>query len=165
MTVYYVRSPAFGMVKIGYAENARLRFSKIQSDCPDTLILAAIEDGNEDLEADRHAQFADLRIRGEWFSDEGALRDHIESLPAVLSPPRKIAGNGPLGSWIAAQGMTLNDFALIVGTTQATISRVCCGIQMPRRDLMVAIFEATDGAVDANVLFGIEPKLPMSAAA
>ncbi len=165
MSVYYVRSPASGLVKIGFAADARQRFSKIQSDCPDTLVLVAVEDGDMETESARHAQFAEFRARGEWFRDEGALRDHVDALPGHITPPRKITGNGPLGKWIAENGMTLNDFAEIVGTTQATISRVCNGVQFPRRELMLAIVEATDWAVDANALLGIEQPAAQASAA
>lgn len=158
MSVYYVRSPASGLVKIGHAADARQRFNKIQSDCPDTLVLVAIEDGGVELEAARHAEFASLRARGEWFRDVLDLRAHIDSLPAFIAPSRKIAVSGPLGAWLAENNLTTNEFAAIVGTTGATISRVCNGIQFPRRDLMLAIVEATNWEVDANALIGLPDK-------
>lgn len=158
MSVYYVRSPASGLVKIGFATDARHRFSKIQTDCPDTLILAAVEDGGEDVEAMRHSEFSALRVRGEWFRDEGDLASHIDALPGVVAPIRRIAESGALGAWIAKNGITLGEFAEMVGTTQATISRVCNGVNFPRRDLMLAIVEATDWEVDANALLNVPAK-------
>lgn len=165
MSVYYVRSPASGMVKIGFATDARARFSKIQTDTPEKLILAAIEEGGKDVENDRHVDFASLRVRGEWFRYEGALARHVDSLPRIPERPRKIAGSGPLGAWLARQGLTTGEFADIVGTTSATISRICNGIHFPRRDLMLAIVEATNWEVDANALFGLSRPVEMSAAA
>lgn len=165
MSVYYVRSRVSGLVKIGYAADARKRFHKIQSDSPEELILAAIEDGDEAIERERHLQFAALRVRGEWFHDFGDLSRHIDSLPRPLEPARKIAASGPLGAWIASRGMTLDTFASLVGTTQATVSRVCNGVAFPRRELMLAIIEATDWEVDANDLLGISPPIARQSAA
>lgn len=164
MSVYYVRAPSSGLVKIGFAKDALRRFSKIQSDSADALVLFAVEDGDFETERGRHAQFAAYRVRGEWFRDEGILRDHIDRLPRFLRPTPKVAGSGPLGKWIAKKGMTLGEFAALVGTSQGTISRICRGQHFPRRDLLLAIVNATDWAVDANALAGLTPPSPCEAA-
>ncbi len=157
MSVYYVRAPLSGTVKIGFAADARSRFSKIQSDSSERLVLVAVEVGDVGDERARHAQFAEFRVRGEWFRDEGALRDHVDSLPRFTPPPRKIAGGSALGEWIVCNGMTLEEFADRVGSTAATISRICNGAQFPRRDLLIAIVNETNWAVDANAIAGLKP--------
>lgn len=156
MTVYYVRAPSPKLVKIGFAADARKRFSKMQTDSAYLLILAAVEDGGREVEAERHEQFKSFWFRGEWFRDEGELASHIDALPRPAVPARKAVGQSALGIWLAARRMTLAEFASLVGTTEASISRICNGVQFPRRDLMLAIIEATNWEVDANALLGVE---------
>lgn len=154
MSVYYVLAPDLGMVKIGYAKSPILRFSKIQSDSPTRLILVAVEEGGKEVEARIHARFARHRARAEWFRHDGDLADYIASLPPfVRAPKRKLTG--PLGEWIVRNGHTLTSFAAIIGTTEATLSRVCLGRNIPRRELMVRIWQETNGEVDANALFAL----------
>jgi hypothetical protein len=78
--IYYVHAPELGMVKIGFATDVSQRFSKIQSDSPTRLVILAAEDGDLVVEAERHARFASLRRRGEWFSLEGELAEFVASL-------------------------------------------------------------------------------------
>jgi hypothetical protein len=88
MSVYYVHAPDAGLVKIGFAKNPQSRFSKMQVDSPTRLVLLAFEDGGPETERARHEQFRSLRRRGEWFSHEGALADHIASLTPFVKPER-----------------------------------------------------------------------------
>lgn len=46
-------------------------------------------------------------------------------------------------------------FAMMVGTTTATISRIANGTVTPRRDLLVRIHERTGGLVTPNDLTGL----------
>ena len=157
MSVYYVRSVSDGLVKIGYAGDAKQRFSKIQSDSPAELELVAVEDGSVELEADRHCQFASLRVRGEWFREEGPLAEFIDALPRFKHRRRrKIHEASPLGAWIVQSGHTLASFGELVGSNQTTISRVVNGVHVPRKDLFLAIIEATDWEVDAHDILGFE---------
>jgi hypothetical protein len=152
MSVYYVLSPDLGLVKVGFAKDPTIRFSKIQSDSPTRLILAAVEDGGEEVEALRHTQFAHLRARAEWFHNQGELAEHIATLPPyVRTKKRKLTG--PLGAWIIRNNHTLTTVAELTGTTQATLSRICMGRHIPRRELMVRIWEETGGEIDANTMF------------
>lgn len=65
--IYFVRDHG-GVVKIGYSADPWARFSKIQSDSPSALMLAAVVEGERDDEARLHRQFDHLRLKGEWFS-------------------------------------------------------------------------------------------------
>jgi hypothetical protein len=126
MSVYYVLAPDLGMVKIGFAKHARNRFSKIQSDSPTRLVLAAIEEGGEAVEAERHAQFARYRQRGEWFRCEGALAKHVERIPAA--PVRE---------------KSLNARIVALGISKAHASQIIHGKHSPSLSLAVAIWRAT----------------------
>lgn len=81
--IYYIGAGGTDAVKIGYATNPRARLGQIQSCNHHDLALLALEKGERELESFRHQQFSELRIRGEWFANGDALRDHIESLVAV----------------------------------------------------------------------------------
>lgn len=75
-TVYYIR---FGdRVKIGYTTNLRGRLQAIPHD-----EVLATEPGDMQHERNRHVQFADLRVIGEWFRYEEPLISHIKSLKSA----------------------------------------------------------------------------------
>lgn len=48
-------------------------------------------------------------------------------------------------------------FAEQIGTTAATVSRISDGLVVPRRKLLIRIYEATGGQVCPNDLTGIHP--------
>lgn len=83
--VYYARLG--NRVKIGYTANLTNRMANIQ---PEQLL--ATERGGPKLEAERHGQFASLRVVGEWFRYEQPLIDHVTALPPTpavsLQPDR-----------------------------------------------------------------------------
>ena len=60
-----------------------------------------------------------------------------------------------LNDFLEADGTSMGQFAQMVGTTTATISRIADRIVVPRRDLMQRIYEATEGAVTPNDLVGL----------
>lgn len=45
--------------------------------------------GGREREAELHARFADLRVRGEWFRAEGALAELLTRLDPLPKPPAK----------------------------------------------------------------------------
>ena len=59
--------------------------------------------------------------------------------------------------YLTLHNIHANDFALRVGTTGATISRITNGQVMPRKALMAAILRETEGQVTPNDLFGLMP--------
>lgn len=158
MSVYYVVAPDLNLVKIGFALHPEFRMSKLRSDSPVKLVLYCVEEGDKTLEAERHREFANFRVNGEWFAFQGKLRGFINGLPRFVETKKRKALRGPLGEWIVRKGHTLESFAELAGTTQATLSRICDGKQFPRRDLMLAIIKATDWEVDANALLEIPAK-------
>lgn len=71
--VYYIR---FGdRIKIGFSRNLGRRLTAIPHD-----ELLTVEPGARKVEANRHRQFAPLRIIGEWFAAEAPLLEHIEQI-------------------------------------------------------------------------------------
>lgn len=153
MSVYYIHSPDTGLVKIGFAGNPVGRLSKMQTDSPTRLVMLAIEDGNEAVEAERHRAFEAYRARGEWFRFEGTLQAFISNLaPYVQVRSRKPLG-GKLGAWLIENDLTLAEFGARVGVTYATICRYCAGTHKPSADQMEKIAHATRGAVLPNDWF------------
>lgn len=73
-----------GPVKIGYASNVRRRLHCLQTAHVGRLRLLGKIHGSAQamlaLEAELHARFAHLRLRGEWFSDGDDLWAFIKGL-------------------------------------------------------------------------------------
>lgn len=71
--VYYMRLG--NLVKIGWTTNLDSRRADLN---PQEVM--ATEPGGREVERERHKQFADLRIHGEWFSLESPLVEWIDRL-------------------------------------------------------------------------------------
>ncbi|MEV5819274.1 GIY-YIG nuclease family protein [Micromonospora haikouensis] len=69
-------------VKIGFTTNLRQRMASLRRWVPSrqTPIVLAVEEGTRVLEGKRHAQFADLRIDGEWFQYADAMASFLAGL-------------------------------------------------------------------------------------
>lgn len=128
MTVYYIHAPALRMVKIGFTDQPRFRLSKMQSDTPVPIVLLAMEEGDRELEAVRHSQFASLRRHGEWFAHEGDLAEHIAALGPVPELPRKVS---------------LNKALIALGLSPSHASMILSGKREITWGLAVALFRAT----------------------
>jgi hypothetical protein len=157
VSVYYIHSPELGLVKIGFTSDAAKRLSQVRVHSPARLVMLAVEDGGKGVEAQRHRAFADLRVRGEWFRFEGALKAHIEALAPYQEGGRK-QHPGALGAWISEHGHTLESFGKLIGTCPATVSRICSGKMSPA-SFVRQIHEVASGDIDANALFGLSPRL------
>lgn len=68
--VYFVQAENGGPVKIGVAKDPARRMAELQAMSPYTLRILATVEGGFRREKELHAQFADWRLHGEWFSDE-----------------------------------------------------------------------------------------------
>jgi hypothetical protein len=133
--IYFVRCSETNAVKIGYAVDPWKRFSKIQSDSPG------------------------LWRRGEWFDYGPDLQSHVASLPPALKPNSKRALGGTLGAWLRENDLTLREFARISGCTISSLSCICAGTRIPRKEAMRRIFAVTRGAVQPNDFYDL-PDLP-----
>lgn len=54
-----------GMTKIGYSISPRTREKTLQSEKPETKLLAVL---NKNIERELHLKYSDYRVRGEWFN-------------------------------------------------------------------------------------------------
>ena len=61
-----------------------------------------------------------------------------------------------LSKYLETKGETQAAFAVRVIATQATISKICAGIIVPKRPLMTRIVAATGGAVTPNDIHGVK---------
>jgi hypothetical protein len=156
VSVYFIRAEGSGLVKIGFAVDPWIRLNKLKTDCPWPVVMAAIIEGGVDREREMHDRFAALRSRGEWFRDEGALSAYIAENATEPRLRKQKALGGVLGRWLSENHRTLESFAQEIGTNKSSVSGFCNGRSIPRRRLMLAIYEATDGAVQPNDFYGIE---------
>jgi len=81
--VYYVRNGA--RIKIGTTTDLPTRMLNVPGD-----ELMAIEPGTNATERRRHEQFADLRVRGEWFDARLRLLDFVVELRMELGDPLEL---------------------------------------------------------------------------
>ena len=86
--VVYFISDGMGHVKIGITttDQLTLRVGALQTGNAFALVVEHVTLGGADLEAALHAQFADLRVRGEWFRFSAAIKEHMNTLPEVDLP-------------------------------------------------------------------------------
>lgn len=77
--VYFIQAGDHGPVKVGLSTTGGLtdRLRTLQIGNAETLAVRRVVIGDEPLERLLHGHFAELRIRGEWFSYEGELADSL----------------------------------------------------------------------------------------
>lgn len=92
--IYFVQS-GHGAVKIGFSHNPAGRISSIQGIAADEVRLLGLMEGDIDVERQLHKQFADCRIRGEWFRPASELLAFIGELPKITMPPNRAVGRKP----------------------------------------------------------------------
>jgi Meiotically Up-regulated Gene 113 (MUG113) protein len=66
-----------GMVKIGYSRSLARRIVKMRTDMPHPFELIHADEGGPKTERMLHREFAELRVRGEWFKADKKIFDHI----------------------------------------------------------------------------------------
>lgn len=92
--VYFIQAGKNGPIKIGWTTSLEERIDALQTGCPFRLrVLAAIEGTKQD-EAAYHRQFAEHRMRGEWFKNCEAIRDLARSRLSSLRRPCVTPGLG-----------------------------------------------------------------------
>ena len=64
--VYFIHD-SMGHVKIGVSKDPAQRLESLQANHPTTLVIMRIIDGGRAAEKWMHDNFADRRMRGEWF--------------------------------------------------------------------------------------------------
>ena len=91
-TIYFLQqTPPDGPVKIGYTKRkVRTRVGEAQTFSATKLFVLVEVMGTKDHEKALHRAFSHLRIRGEWFSYGGEIRDLVCHL----------VEGGTLSSWL-----------------------------------------------------------------
>lgn len=89
--VYFIEARLCRAIKIGWATDPRKRLVTLQAQCPDQLDLVFSEPGNGREEAELHARFAHLRMRGEWFKAHPDIWDEINRRRGRNAPKTYIA--------------------------------------------------------------------------
>lgn len=124
--IYLIADTAASRVKIGYSADPWLRFNKIQADCPGELTMLALLEGDAEREAELHAQFAQDRVRGEWFRLSAPIADFVAAMPKPDRGPRRSYKQ----TW-GQSGMGDCDLAPLVGVAPSTLNRIRNGKVIP----------------------------------
>lgn len=106
MAVYFIQAAA-GPVKIGFSLRPLGRLPALQIGTADTLTMLRVIEGDLATEAEMHARFADLHIRGEWFHYHPDMR----TVGVAWTKPAHVPkGNGRPSRWrLNVRGGTADD--------------------------------------------------------
>ena len=72
---YFIFNPMTNMIKIGKSNNVKRRMNELSTQSGCKLELLHVLD--EDVELELHAKFKHIRHHGEWFYDDGQIREFI----------------------------------------------------------------------------------------
>jgi len=75
--VYFIQAAQLGLIKIGFSSNVPKRLLSLKTGCPDDLVILKIIPGGQEIERILHKKFADIRVKGEWFSPTKELMAFI----------------------------------------------------------------------------------------
>lgn len=67
VSLYFVRNPHSGHVKIGVSTNLAHRLVSLRTAVPDLIHVGTVHDANPKLEKELHERWAIWRTGGEWF--------------------------------------------------------------------------------------------------
>lgn len=93
-TIYFLRNPENGLIKIGRTTNLKKRIRQIELMENTALILLRTMTGEKELEIALHRKFQEMRVSGEWFKPGEELLNFIRNNldlpnPKELSRTRK----------------------------------------------------------------------------
>lgn len=126
--IYCITARDLGLVKIGFSENPFVRFSKMQSDSPVALRIERVVAGGVADEQALHRDYAEHRVRGEWFAITPGIEAWMAKLPAAIRTERETP---------------VKDLCEAVGISKSYASMILSGRQKPSRPLAIHIFRAT----------------------
>lgn len=119
MTDYVYAIFCDNFVKIGVSNDPKKRAGKVSADCPHGVRLLGYVEGGYELETFLHGQFAQYRVKGEWFSYEGPIVKWAESLP----DRSKIVPADTLNEFFKANRGMQTKLADLLGLRPSTISQ------------------------------------------
>lgn len=82
--VYFIQGDEDSPIKIGYSGDVAARHYALQSGNPSLLRVLAVQEGGLDLEGNLQSLFADLWVRGEWFTATKELLGYVEEIGAGM---------------------------------------------------------------------------------
>lgn len=86
MACYLIRAGLTGPCKLGKADDPKRRLMELQTAHYEALHLLRVWEGGVAEEAALHQRFADLHIRGEWFSFSKAMLADVGLRPLPPAP-------------------------------------------------------------------------------
>lgn len=90
MYVYLIEAVGTGLVKIGTANQPKLRLVELACGSPAPLVLLGMFDGDRKTERAVHVLFASLRAHHEWFHDRNIIRVYFAQQPTWrLTEPKR----------------------------------------------------------------------------
>lgn len=84
MSIYFIQGVEGGPIKIGYSRNPSQRLAALQTTSPVPLEILFECPGDRRCEQILHAEFAEGRLYGEWFSED--TPDLAEFLEFLIAP-------------------------------------------------------------------------------
>lgn len=85
--VYFIRAVGTSRIKLGFSAEPEKRLRELQTASPNRLVLLAKWPGTVAIERQLHKEFAEYRVRGEWFK---LPRPLIEQLLGSAKPVRSV---------------------------------------------------------------------------
>lgn len=162
MAVYMIQAGGpRGPVKLGHG-NPQSRRDDLQVGNHLDLRIIRTFHGGEPEEAYLQGIFADLEIRGEWYSFSRAMLGDIglvEILPPDPVPEpagsvhHLIRAEVGLSAYLRQQDISIQMFAKMVNVKVASVHRYVLGERIPRPEILERIIKVTKGAVQANDFF------------
>jgi DNA-binding transcriptional regulator YiaG len=153
--VYAIRSGE--AVKIGWATDPARRLSELNVGSPVSHELLGVVPATKAQERELHLLLKPWRVRGEWFDGSAkpvvAFISMLRKMPVRAQREPRTSGNA-LKDWRERNGLTLRQFAEIVGSSPSLLSRIENGDARPSVPTLAALQRATNGAVSASDFIG-----------
>ncbi len=104
--VYFLRNDANGAIKIGMSRRPVTRIGSIKTASTDPITVLGVIEGDRQVEAALHREFAHLKLKGEWFRGAPELLSHIAKISRPLadfagSPREQDAHTKQAAKWVA----------------------------------------------------------------
>lgn len=134
--IYFLATPNESEVKIGFSQGSVVsRVIALQAGSPHPLKLLGVMDGDKERETALHAQFAEQRVRGEWFRGDAALLQFIRenAYPIPLEEQQDEITPARIKALRDRMGMSQSQFAWRLGLNghRSSVSRLESGRVKP----------------------------------